>query len=73
MSAGVEEVPVRVNGEERRVGAGTSLRALVEALGFHPEAVAVAMNGDVVRRARLAETAVRGGEVVEIIRAVGGG
>jgi sulfur carrier protein len=66
-------IRVRVNGEERELTPGTDLRSLVLALGFHPEAVAVALNGDVVRRARLAEVTLAGGEVVEIIRAVGGG
>lgn len=64
---------VRVNGEEREIPAAVTLRALVESLGFRPEAVAVAVGGQVVPRARLAERPVAEGDTVEIIRAVGGG
>ena len=66
-------VRVKVNGEAREVEGTTTVRALVERLGFRPEAVAVAVGGEVVPRARLAERVVGDGDVVEIIRAVGGG
>ncbi len=62
-----------VNGEARQVEEGTTLRALVEALGLHPGAVAVAVNGEVVPRAEHAGRTVGEGDRVEVIRAVGGG
>lgn len=66
-------IRARVNGEEQELPDGITLRAVVERFGFHPEAVAVAVDGHVVRRAQLAERVLAGGEQVEIIRAVGGG
>lgn len=65
-------IPVRVNGEPRETDAA-DLAALVRALGFRVEGVAVAVNGEVVPRATLGERAPRAGDAIEIIRAVGGG
>jgi thiamine biosynthesis protein ThiS len=66
-------VRVVINGEPRDMAEGITLAALIVALGARPEAVAVALNGEVVPRARLLETAVRADDRVEVIRAVGGG
>lgn len=66
-------ITLRVNGEAREVPPDTTLAALVERLGFRPEAVAVAVNGQVVPRRTLGERPAAAGDVVEIIRAVGGG
>ncbi len=64
---------VTVNGEQREVPDGIDLRALVVRFEFRPEAVAAAVNGEVVSRARHAEHVLRDGDRVEVIRAVGGG
>jgi sulfur carrier protein len=66
-------VEVRVNGEPRAVPADTTVAALVQLVGAHPEGVAVAVNGEVVPRAALRTRALVEGDRVEIIRAVGGG
>lgn len=62
-----------VNGERVDVAPDERLGALVERLGFHVTAVAVAVGSEVVPRAKLAERALVDGDRVEIIRAVGGG
>lgn len=64
---------VSVNGEPRAVAAGISLRALLVESGVRIEAVAVAVNGEVVPRARQPDRMLADGDRVEIIRAVGGG
>ncbi|GDX79911.1 thiamine biosynthesis protein ThiS [Deltaproteobacteria bacterium] len=64
---------VRLNGEPREVPEGCTLRGLVEWLGANPQAVAVAVNGEVVPRAEHPGRAVVEGDRVEVIRAVGGG
>lgn len=64
---------VLVNGEPREVPAVTTVSALLEALGAHPEGVAVAVNAEVVPRGLRAERRLSEGDRVEIIRAVGGG
>ena len=64
---------VSVNGEPRTVTAGLSLRALLVESGVRIEAVAVAVNGEVVPRARQQARMLAEGDQIEIIRAVGGG
>lgn len=64
---------IRLNGKPHLVAAGTTLRELVTSVGCDPEAVAVEVDGEIVRRARLGETAVEGGASVEIVRFVQGG
>jgi thiamine biosynthesis protein ThiS len=67
------DLEIRLNGEPYRAAPGSTLRDLVESAGCSPEAVAVEVNGEIVRRARLAETGIAGGDVIEIVRFVQGG
>ncbi len=64
---------VRVNGEEREVPDGASVRDLLERLGLPDVGVAVAVDQQVVPRGSHADVALRDGCTVEVIRAVGGG
>ena len=64
---------ITVNGDEREMPHGTTLDALLEALGVRRDGTAVALNDDVVQRASHAATVLRGGDRVEIIVAVAGG
>jgi sulfur carrier protein len=66
-------VMVRVNGREHDVSPGITLAELLRRLGFPAEGVAVALDGEIVPRARHGDTPVRPGAVVEVIQAVGGG
>ena len=50
-----------------------TLRELVLSIGCDPQAVAVEVNGEIVRRSRLAGTQVVAGDAVEIVRFVQGG
>jgi len=64
---------VAVNGESRVVAAGTTLHGLLEQLGLDPRAVVVEHNRHIVRRDDLAQAALAGGDVVELVHFVGGG
>lgn len=66
-------VTVTVNGVARPAAAGSSLRALVEALGFAGRPIAVELDGEVVPRAALDGRVLTGGERIEIVTFVGGG
>jgi thiamine biosynthesis protein ThiS len=66
-------VTITVNGEQRELPHGTTLEALLEALGVRRDGTAVALNDDVVPRTRHAVTVLRGGDRLEIIVAVAGG
>jgi len=73
MEAAAAEIEIRVNGEPRRIPPGASVADLLHRLGLHPGLVVVEHNGEIVARARLAETALRQGDVLEIVHFVGGG
>lgn len=62
-----------VNGEAKELGAGVTVRGLVELLLLTDGPVAVERNGDVVPRAEHASTPLAEGDVIEIVHFVGGG
>ena len=64
---------IHVNGEPRDVADGTSVRALVEALGLAAVPVAVERNKDIVPRALHETTSLREGDELEVVHFVGGG
>lgn len=64
---------IRVNGESREVGDGATVDALLREMAVRRDGAAVALNDEVVPRARHAATALREGDRVEIIVAVAGG
>ena len=64
---------VRVNGKDRDLPDSVNLREYVASLGVNMAAIAVAVNGEVVKRDRLAFVELAEGDAVEIVRAVGGG
>jgi sulfur carrier protein len=66
-------VTITVNGEQREVGDDATLDELLETLGVRRDGTAVALNDDVVPRARHGATALRDGDRLEIIVAVAGG
>ncbi|WP_082731660.1 MULTISPECIES: sulfur carrier protein ThiS [unclassified Sphingomonas] len=66
-------VTITVNGEHRRVRAGTTIAALTRELGLVPEKVAVERNLEIVPRSTLADVVIDDGDELEIVHFVGGG
>jgi sulfur carrier protein len=64
---------ITLNGKLRELDGATTVTGLLEALNVNPKQVAVALNGEVVRRIEWADTTIHEGDAVEIVRAVGGG
>jgi sulfur carrier protein len=62
-----------VNGKKIELDGTTALAAYLELLGVSPRAVAVEHNGMIIERDAYATTTLRDGDVVEIVRMVGGG
>jgi thiamine biosynthesis protein ThiS len=63
---------VTVNGEDREVAAAT-VWALLEELSLNPAATVVERNHEIVDRGAYAETDIREGDILELVRLVGGG
>jgi thiamine biosynthesis protein ThiS len=68
-----ETVSIRVNGEHRRVPAGSTVAELALELGLDPARVAVERNLAIVPRSTLAQVPVEDGDDYEIVTFVGGG
>ena len=64
---------VQINGETRRVAAGSTIAALVAEIGLDPARVAVERNLEIVPRSTLASVQVADGDAFEIVHFVGGG
>jgi sulfur carrier protein len=66
-------IRVTVNGTQREVPDGLTVRALVEHLGLTEGPVAVEINRAVVPRASHPDRRIEPGDVIEIVHFVGGG
>ena len=66
-------IAVQINGETRRVAAGSTIAALVAGIGLDPARVAVERNLEIVPRSTLANVQVADGDAYEIVHFVGGG
>ena len=64
---------IMVNGEPRQVPAPATLDDLLRHLGLDARMVVVELNREIVRRPRLAGTALAAGDSVELVHFVGGG
>ena len=62
-----------INGAPQQLPEGLTVAALLEARGLAGKRVAVERNGEIVPKSRHAETALAGGDQLEIVVAVGGG
>ena len=66
-------IEIKLNGKNTEIQASQSVTALLDCLNINAPQVAVAINGEVVPRGTWAQTEIRAGDSVEIVRAVGGG
>jgi len=69
----MNELRLTVNGELRKAEAGTTVAALLRAMGVDPARVAVERNRDVVPRTTWAEAGLADGDKIEIVAFIGGG
>lgn len=68
-----DELLLTVNGEMRRIAAGSTIADLVASLGLDPRKVAVEHNAQIAPRSTLGDVALNDGDVLEIVHFVGGG
>jgi len=67
-------VRVEINGTERELAEGASVRDAAVAVGVEPgRGVAIALDGEVVPRGEVDEVLLRDGQRVEVVTAIGGG
>ena len=73
MSQSTTTIKVRLNGKERDIGEGHTVRSLLDSLELHPALVVVELNKEILARDAYGETAVREGDNLELVHFVGGG
>jgi sulfur carrier protein len=66
-------VRIEVNGEDKQVEDGITVRGLLEVLGFGNTLVAVERNEEIVPRAEHATCALAANDRIEVVEFVGGG
>ena len=66
-------IALQVNGKPVELDGPTPLTTYLDHLGVSARAVAVEHNGVIIERDAYATTTLRAGDVVEIVRMVGGG
>jgi sulfur carrier protein len=65
-------IEIRVNGETMRVTTALDVAGLLAQMGMRGRC-AVEMNGEIVPRSAHADRVLRAGDVIEVVRAIGGG
>ena len=73
MSPSTTTIKVRLNGKERDVAEGHTVRSLLESLELHPALVVVELNKEILARDAYGDTQVRDGDNLELVHFVGGG
>ena len=66
-------IAIELNGELRTVSDSDSVQDLIDALSLTNQALAVAVNREVVPRAKWREFRFAVGDKVDVVRAIGGG
>lgn len=66
-------IALQVNGRRAELDGPTALLSYLEQLGVSARAVAVELNGVIIERSAYGDTKLEDGDVVEIVRMVGGG
>ena len=69
----MSQVCVKVNGEERYVESGSTLRALLRMLEIPPKNIGIECNGEFLKPADALDRVLEEGDRIELIRFVGGG
>ena len=66
-------ISIELNGEARIIAESDSVQNLIDALSLTNQALAVAVNREVVPRAKWREYRFASGDKVDVVRAIGGG
>ncbi len=64
---------ITLNGEQRELSSAVSVAVLLVELDMEGRRLAIEINGEIVPRSRYSEHLLKDGNIVEIVRAIGGG
>jgi sulfur carrier protein len=66
-------IQIELNGEAYSIAKGHNLQNLIDTLQLTGQALAIAVNRQVISRQKWSERALEPGDRVEVVRAIGGG
>ena len=66
-------ITLTINGKQKDLDGPQNLVDYLEALGITQRAIAIAYNGDIIRKNEMHGVTLEDGDKLEIVRAVGGG
>lgn len=66
-------IQVRLNGKDRQIEEGHSVRTLLESLDLHPGMVVVELNREILARDSYDDQTISEGDALELVHFVGGG
>ena len=66
-------ITLKVNGKPKDLDGPQNLADYLESLGITQRAIAIAYNGEIIRKNELKGVTLEDGDKLEIVRAVGGG
>ena len=64
---------MRLNGKDREIDSGLSIKELVKSLDLNPRLIVVELNREIISQDSLSETLVLDGDHLELVHFVGGG
>lgn len=64
---------IRLNGESHQLGEARDLQSLVQSLELGQQAIAIAVNRQVITRSQWQQHVLQAGDQVDVVRAIGGG
>lgn len=64
---------ITLNGQSKTLKNSDTVGTLIIELGYENKRIAVELNGDIVPKSQHASTAIKAGDTIEIVVAVGGG
>lgn len=68
-----DTIRIRLNGKERELEPGHTVRTLLESLELHPRMIVVELNREILERERFGDVEITDGDTVELVHFVGGG
>jgi len=66
-------IQIQLNGEPRHIAENCNLQGLIDELQLGAQALAIAVNRQVISKSRWTERLLESGDRVEVVRAIGGG
>ena len=66
-------ISIIVNGDKLKVEESSTIEILLGLLNITPARLAIEINGEVIPRSEMLEKVLQDGDVLEIVKAIGGG